>query len=393
MGKRFRKKKGDKKSKPNEWKERNYPEVVLENKAFEAYYRAQSLFSEEEFEQFYSTLKTPLPVSFRITGSRSNAFELREYMKNELFPKLNSVVIDGVSVPPPTPIPWYPNELAWVYDCGRTALRRSPDVNEFHRFLVSETEVGNLSRQETVSMIPVQFMDIHPGQYILDMCAAPGSKTAQLLEGIVGEELDVFPRGLVIANDADAKRAYMLVHQAKRIQTPCLMVTNHDAEDFPRIIIDEQGKPSYALQFDRILCDVPCSGDGTLRKNKTIWNTWNVGNAIGLHKTQKGILRRGCELLKVGGRLVYSTCSFNPIENEAIVASILAASNGALKLVDVSDQLKNLQRYPGIKNWMASDKKGNVFSKMEENPILQESMFPPSNIEELNIERWLSCLI
>jgi 16S rRNA C967 or C1407 C5-methylase (RsmB/RsmF family) len=82
------------------------------------------------------------------------------------------------------------------------------------------------------------------------------------------------------------------------------------------------------MQFDRILCDVPCSGDGTLRKNKTIYKTWSHTQGNGLHHIQLNILKRGCSLLKVGGRIVYSTCSFNPIENEAIVAAMLNEANG-----------------------------------------------------------------
>jgi hypothetical protein len=221
------------------------------------------------------------------------------------------------------------------------------------------------------------------------MCAAPGSKTAQLLEGVLGDDHETFPKGLVIANDSDQKRAYMLVHQAKRLQTPILMVTNHDAQDFPRIIIDHDGKPSNALQFDRVLCDVPCSGDGTMRKNKMIWNTWNASNGNGLHKLQRSILFRGCELLKVGGRLVYSTCSFNPIENEAVVASFLQECNGALKLVDVSNELKGLKRFPGMTNWLVSNKHGEILTEYQECKGVQQTMFPPDGIKEMGMEKCL----
>jgi 16S rRNA C967 or C1407 C5-methylase (RsmB/RsmF family) len=98
---------------------------------------------------------------------------------------------------------------------------------------------------------------------------------------------------MVIANDADYKRSYMLVHQTKRLQSPCLVVTNHEAQNFPTIFFTTKPKESEkknqrfipkVLQFDRILCDVPCSGDGTLRKNKTIWGSWNVTSGNGLHK-------------------------------------------------------------------------------------------------------------
>ena len=84
--------------------------------------------------------------------------------------------------------------------------------------------------------------------------------------------------------------------------------------------------PPAALQepllFDRILCDVPCSGDGTIRKAPDIWRRWTPGNGNGLHPLQLRIALHACQMLKEGGRLVYSTCTFNPIEDEAVVAEV-----------------------------------------------------------------------
>ena len=75
--------------------------------------------------------------------------------------------------------------------------------------------------------------------------------------------------------------------------------------------------------FDRVLCDVPCSGDGTVRKQPAIWNTWATTSGISLHPLQLDIALRGVNLLEVGGLLCYSTCTLNPIEDEAVVAAIL----------------------------------------------------------------------
>ena len=77
----------------------------------------------------------------------------------------------------------------------------------------------------------------------------------------------------MIANDSDNSRCYMLVHQAKRLQSPCMMITNHDAAIMPNISITnpENTSEKIYLKFDRILCDVPCGGDGTIRKNADIW--------------------------------------------------------------------------------------------------------------------------
>jgi 16S rRNA C967 or C1407 C5-methylase (RsmB/RsmF family) len=233
-------------------------------------------------------------------------------------------------------------------------------------------------------MIPPLVLDAKPGHYVLDMCAAPGSKTAQLLESMM--ESDSFPDGLVIANDSDQKRAYMLVHQGKRLQTPCLMVTNHPAQEFPKIWMDQDPENPHYLQFDRVLADVPCSGDGTLRKNKTIFATWNANVANSLHSVQLSILNRGCELLKIGGRLVYSTCSFNPIENEAVVAAMLNKAEGSFRLVDVSTKLPELKRKPGLTNWIVR-KNGQFYEEFKEGQELNETMFPPNNVEALGLER------
>lgn len=199
------------------------------------------------------------------------------------------------------------------------------------------------------------------------------------------------------------------MHQGKRLQTPCLMVTNHPAQDFPRLWIDDEistpegaaavtsESPSVSeaaninasghyLQFDRVLCDVPCCGDGTLRKNKTIFKTWTANQGNGLHRLQLAILERGCELVKIGGRLVYSTCTFNPIENEAVVAALILKSNGALRLVDVSNELKGLKRKNGIKDWIVK-KNGTFYETFVDGEGLFETMFPPKT--DVGLEKCL----
>jgi len=230
-------------------------------------------------------------------------------------------------------------------------------------------------------MIPPLLMDIEPHHVVLDMCAAPGSKTAQLVEMIhSGEEAAVSAAsagtgsaetnregemggratGLVIANDADYKRSHMLIHQTKRLNSPNLIVTNHDATMYPSLLVSNpKDEVRQYLKYDRILADVPCSGDGTARKNYNVWKDWNPHGAFNLHAIQVRILLRGLQMLKVGGRLVYSTCSMNPIENEAVIQTAIRRCGGLdkVEIVDVSDQLPQLKRKPGLKGgWRVMDK-------------------------------------
>lgn len=336
---------------------------------------------------------------------------------------------DGRPVEPPMPVTWYPDDLAWYMTTPKNVIRKFPPFADFQKFLVSETSVGNISRQEVVSMIPPMLMDVRSHHVVLDMCAAPGSKAAQLLEMIgQGEEarvrkvlrqyaqedgldlgretqeerdadLEADPSdhgrstGLLIANDADYKRGHMLVHQLKRLSSPNLIVTNHDATQFPSIKLPSKDQKVQAyLKFDRILADVPCSGDGTMRKNVNLWKDWTPGNALGLHVTQVRILVRALQLLKPGGKVVYSTCSMNPVENESVVAAAIDRCGGPSKvdIQDCSDQLPNLKRAPGMKQWKIMDKSTRTWSSwedvqkfaQEENDgvipgRLQQSMFPP----------------
>ncbi|KAG0232666.1 tRNA (cytosine(34)-C(5))-methyltransferase [Actinomortierella wolfii] len=410
MGRRFNKKRYEQRQKKERTENTSYEEVVRENEKMEAYYKAQKLVSDEEWPTFWSYLKQTLPTTFRITGSRSHAEEIRDTVKEAFVPHLTGLEVDGVKVEPPRPLPWYPNQLGWHFAVPRGNLRRNEEYSKFHKFLVAETEVGNISRQEAVSMIPPLLLDVKPKHWVMDMCAAPGSKTAQLIEMVHAEDQPgEVPEGLILANDADSRRSYMLIHQTKRLQSPCLMVTNHDASLMPWLRIakekgeevgieateeEDDGKPTRSLQFDRVLADVPCSGDGTVRKNPTIWNNWTFGGAMGLHQTQVNILQRGVQMLKVGGRIVYSTCSLNPMENEAVVAELLNRSNGTLELVDVSNELPELIRKPGLSHWTVFTKEGVQVDRLEDLPKdakgkFFESMWPPKNAKDLHLERCL----
>ncbi|KAL8563638.1 hypothetical protein ACOMHN_055272 [Nucella lapillus] len=214
------------------------------------------------------------------------------------------------------------------------------------------------------------------------MCAAPGSKTAQLIEYLHKDENSV-PEGFVVANDKENKRCYLMVHQIKRLSSPCCMIVNHDASFFPKLHYSTEEGNTDSVMFDRVLADVPCSGDGTMRKNIDIWQKWHPAMGNSLHSLQVKILKRGLELLEVGGRLVYSTCSMQPVEDEAVIAEMLRKCQGALKLVDISSQLPGFKTVPGLSHWRLMNKMGYWVEGEHSVPDnfkqqFTPSMFPPT---------------
>jgi tRNA (cytosine34-C5)-methyltransferase len=228
-------------------------------------------------------------------------------------------------------------------------IRKHPSLLRLHDWLIQQTNIGYITRQETVSMIPPVVLQPQPTDFVLDMCAAPGSKTSQILEQLQNG-------GCIIANDNNPQRAYMLTHQLKRINytNPVVLVTCVDAQHFPSRSILMNNESNQPKQFDTILCDVPCTGDGTTRKNINVWKSWSCMGAIALHTLQYQILHKGItQLLKVNGTICYSTCSLNPIENEAVIAEMIRQSNGTIELVDCHALFdhNNFKIRPGMTSW------------------------------------------
>ncbi|KZF25153.1 S-adenosyl-L-methionine-dependent methyltransferase [Xylona heveae TC161] len=413
-GKNFRGKRGGGDNRGSRSGPREYAAVQKQNEKFERFYNELGIVEDVEREEFWTALRRELPNSFRFTGSRGHALAVQQRLIDHYIPEITAVKHFDEPVEPPKPVSWFPDQLAWAMTTPKNVIRRFPPFASFQKFLVSETSVGNISRQEVVSMIPPLLMDLRPGMTVLDLCAAPGSKSAQLIELVHGGEearvrkvlhqvakeqsRDVSPdgaeidaeqeqiqtegdwsddgrsTGLLIANDSDYKRSQMLVHQVKRLNSPNLIVTNHDAIMFPSIKIPSDPAPegqkpkNKYLKFDRILADVPCSGDGTCRKNPNVWKDWIPGNGLGLYVTQVRILVRALQMLKVGGKVVYSTCSMNSVENEAVVSSAIDRCGGSAKvsLLDCSDKLPGLKRRAGLNDWKVMDKQGRIWNSWKE---------------------------
>lgn len=375
--------------------DRGYEDIPLENERLTNYYKNIAIFEDaEELSRLLALLKTPLPTTFRITGNKSFSRILANHLEHRYFATLENSALR------PTPIPWYsPSGLAFSMPAGRTEFRRDETYKSLHGFLVQETELGNISRQEAVSMLPPILLDVKHNHMVLDMCAAPGSKTCQLIERMHADfdanvanagQKGTIPSGVVVANDLDAQRSHMMIHQLKRLHSPCLVAVSYDASLFPTLyqstVVDGILK-RQPLLFDRILCDVPCSGDGTLRKNRTVWKNWSHGQAMGLHQLQIDILSRGCQMLRIGGRIVYSTCSMNPIENEAVLAYVLDRFKGAMELVDLSDIMPHLKRCPGLTSWKVTPDNVNFYDAFEDVPEDQRAKMRPSffSKKDLNV--------
>jgi len=405
-----------KKSNPDWGKERDPRSLVqIGNFKMEAYYAYQGIHDfrlemtttvtssvvecftamekETERQRWLTSMKSILPISFRIGNDVDPSLrerlelELEEFvgkkMRIEVEPKggnrrlqreqqnkeqeeekedkkdegveakLSPLAKEVQFIAPARKLPFIPH--AYQVNIDKQTLRRNIAFKPFHDWLKIQTAAGFVTRQEAVSMVPPVVLDPKPHHVVLDMCAAPGSKTSQLLE-IVNLPSDKDcrePIGCIVANDSDVKRAYMLVHQMRRINSPAVFITSCDARFFP-LLRDKENGTTIDFQegiFDRVLCDVPCSGDGTLRKNPGIWKNWNCLNGYALHPLQLAIALRGAQSTNVGGYLCYSTCSMNPIENEAVVAELIRASEGSLELVDRKLEMTGLITRPGMNRW------------------------------------------
>lgn len=114
-----------------------------------------------------------------------------------------------------------------------------------------------------------------------------------------------------------------------------MAVINHAGQFLPELYTQKINNIKQKFQFDKVLCDVPCSGDGATRKLPIKWAKWHTSDGVSLHPLQLAILMKSVNLLKRGGLIVYSTCSLNPIENEAVLSGLLKKVSKGLEIVDI----------------------------------------------------------
>jgi len=257
-----------------------------------------------DWSAFLEALQRPLPQCLWSNTLRSNG--------EELYGLLMEVGME-------------PQRLAWREDAFRIARRSNLSQQWWYL-------IGLAHSQEEVSQLPVQLLDVQPGMRVWDMCAAPGGKSAQIAVALKNS-------GTVLANDISTGRLRALSGNLERLGLLNIVTSRYDAATFPQ----------KAGLFDRVLLDAPCSGEGTLRKNAT--HTERMGEMFSrqLSGIQKVLLRKAIQHCKPGGRIVYSTCTFAPEENELVVAAILEEFAGDVTLL--SARMANLNSSPGVTAW------------------------------------------
>ncbi|GAB6926390.1 16S rRNA (cytosine(1407)-C(5))-methyltransferase RsmF [Paenibacillus sp. JCM 10914] len=161
--------------------------------------------------------------------------------------------------------------------------------------------------QEPSAMAPVELLDVTPGDLVLDLCAAPGGKSTQIAAKLQGE-------GLLVSNDLHPDRTKALAKNLEMYGVRNAVVLNDDPERIAGAF------PEF---FTKILIDAPCSGEGMFRKDESMLKYWDESSPLKFAEMQQEILDAAARMLRPGGRMVYSTCTFSPEENEAMIARFL----------------------------------------------------------------------
>lgn len=283
----------------------------------------------QDTDRILERMKEPLPVTFRLANTQWKGILQALLGAFRILQSTGDVYTVGVSKKEIKA-----KKAAQRRDQDTTKNgqdRDSEEVAKLHELLKVLTRTPSVTRQEVVSMLPVQALDVQKTSKVLDMCASPGSKSSQILERLG-------THGLLVCNDVSSRRVDQLVSQTKRYGHPGLIVTCNDATSLPGL----------SFQPDRVLCDVPCSGDGTIRKNRHILEKWSVAEGRNLFSVQRKILKRGLDMLAPGGILVYSTCSMNPVENELVVACALQDVPGSELVPFEIAEPDGIKMHPGL---------------------------------------------
>jgi NOL1/NOP2/sun family putative RNA methylase len=257
----------------------------------------------DDEEAFLSACDRALPSVVRVNTIKATPDRVRRALREE-----------GIDV---DPVDWH------------EGLFRLPDGSPGRNWPYVH---GWIHGQEEVSVLPALALEAEPGDRVLDACAAPGSKTTQIAAA-------VDDRGTIVANDNNLGRLSALRHNAERLGATSIAVTNQDARNVSL-------SPFPFESFDHALVDVPCSCEGTCRKNPDVLEEWTYEHVEAVAGVQKGIATRAVQATRPGGTVVYSTCTFAPEENEAVLQHVL--ENESCELVEFDLPVRT---EPGVTEW------------------------------------------
>jgi len=220
------------------------------------------------------------------------------------------------------PFPGYPEAMVIESELNPGELGKTP-----------EHLLGYYYVQELSSMLPALALEPKPGELVLDLCAAPGSKTTQMAAMMNNS-------GTIIANDKNIGRMIVLVSNFERCGCTNIIVTRNDAVQ----LCQKLAKTN--IKFDKILLDLPCSGEGTIRSSPKTFLMWNIKMIHKLGRLQRKIASSAVQLLKPDGTIVYSTCTHAPEENEEVIDFLINRFN--LKMEEIKLPVKCR---PGLQEW------------------------------------------
>jgi len=256
-----------------------------------------------DFAAFCSKLSDPLPVHLRMNTLKAPERETRLRLEQQ-----------GIVLVKENPF---------------NLLYRAENISQPGHLL--EFSLGHFHSQALSSALAAFVLRPEPDEAVLDLCAAPGSKTsllAQLMEN----------RGIIVANDRNPDRLVPLKANLKRLGVTNTVITRYPGQHFPK-----------GFFFDRVLVDVPCSAEGTLRTGPSGTLRQSTWTSQKLMRLQRDLLLMGFDLLKAGGTLVYSTCTYAPDENESVVQSLLKARPAEIQPIAM-----DLAHSPGLQQWKES---------------------------------------
>ncbi len=266
------------------------------NERFKTYFEEEFFKNNpEEFSEFIISLEKPIPRTIRIKK------EMREEVKTRL-------TNDG----------W----ILWETPIeGVFSLERKDDFNPLERRIGFSIDhlVGNFYIQELAAAHPVSILadgqEDSDKYLILDMASSPGGKTTQIAE--------YYPNSFIVANEPTRERIPQLLQNLERMSSPNIGITLYPWQFWKNL----------EETFDKVLLDAPCSGEGTLYKWTDATKHWHIKNIKNIARLQEKLLDAAVHTLKVGGEMIYSTCSLNRVENEEVVDRVLNEYSWSLEIL------------------------------------------------------------